>query len=792
MTHQIPWYVRRPALLVEEAAELRAAYPEFHRCELTSKLGTMSFHGELVLRSQKGTRRQHLLLSYPLDFGYTPPMVVPLEQSGDVCNPGDENVKLDVKWFTFRHQMADGALCLYQRDTSHQRISGVDALRRAERWLHEFETGTLSKELDTLGAELEEHYRRHGCIIAGPTILDGAADARGRIAAIQVGSGDRLKYVLTHAESGTEILNEKDVLEQFVGGWCGTEPDTLWSMDWDRLSELAKNEPQHFWTGEYITVDREPPILRDVEDVAKLIYAGEADPLQALQDAYSRALLADAGLILAVRSPARLRDGHDWLFLRLRLRAKAVERVEAPGMGGFTGVILDPTSTREDILRRAEIGVLTLEDFRRAPLQMRNAGRVPQDVSSLTVAMFGVGALGSVAADLFGKSGLGKVALCDPQLLRAGNALRHIGGLGDVAEKKVHIVAGAIRAHNPYCETPLADCSALTLDPNTLKSTTCIVSTIANDATELAVNERAVDVGATIYFLRAQRAGVVGRLIRVRPHIDACFECVQWHLQDGFTHLVIPAGPGETVAHECGEPVLAASAADLTAVAAVGVRRILDDISSPADTNHWLWTTVGVPDVPALAAPMAEVRGTLPIHPSCQTCPLPAITEIHLVPEARARISQLARDKFPNETGGILIGETRGDVLHVHLASDSGPKASESPSGFERDGHYCQAILEGAIADSNGAWTYVGEWHSHPKHEAFPSHTDVSSLAEISADANFNTPTPAMLIVGLESENASPVIHGSIYPSQRRGFVVPVTGEPIAAGHDPIPQSSTV
>lgn len=78
------------------------------------------------------------------------------------------------------------------------------------------------------------------------------------------------------------------------------------------------------------------------------------------------------------------------------------------------------------------------------------------------------------------------------------------------------------------------------------------------------------------------------------------------------------------------------------------------------------------------------------------------------------------------------------------------------------------------MTSSDGAVTYVGEWHSHPQHGAMPSHTDVTSLAEISTDQNFNTPAPVMLIVALETAEGSPILHGSVYPAHRRGFVVPV------------------
>ena len=773
MVETTPWFVRRPGLLAVELSELRAAYPEFAPCSMTETIGRIVFHGEIVVRSHKGHRKQQLILIYGDDYDYSPPTVIPLD-AAEMTEPHEASAISAISWFSFRHQMADGSLCLFQRDSSAVRITGVDALRRAERWLHEFETERLSPELDTVGAELEEHYRRHGLVIAGPAILNGATAARGKLAAVQLGDEDHLRYVITHAESDGHALTENDTLARFLQMWSGEDCTAIWGADLARISELARESPLRFWSGEYVKLEREPPIVRSVETLAAILYPHDADPVATLASNYSHSIAADSGLILALRYPSRS-DGDEWLFLRLHLRPKAVERVEAPGMPGVSAIIIDTTSTRDDLLRRGEIGVLPLEDFRRSALTVRNTGRVPYDVAKLSVAMFGAGALGSVAADLLGKCGLGKVALCDPQILRAGNALRHIGGLHQIGENKVDIVARSILTHNAHCETPVLSGSALTLKSEVLRETTCIVSTIANDSTELAVNERVIDAGATAYFLRAQRAGNVGRLFRVRRGSDACFECVLRHYDAEFRYLVVPPEEGATVAHECGSPVLAASAADLAAIAAIGVRRILDDMTSPGPTNHWLWTISGTQNVGGLDKPLAEVRATLSPHSDCQTCAPSPVVRIVLEDGARESMVAMVRASFPSETGGILIGHFRGDVVHVVAVSDSGPAASESPDGFIRDGQHCQAFLERWIRESHGALTYVGEWHSHPKHRAFPSYTDVASLASISADPNFNTPAPVMLIVGLETPDGTPVTNGSVYPARGRGFIVPVT-----------------
>jgi integrative and conjugative element protein (TIGR02256 family) len=761
MAKPTPWFVRRPALLALEVQLLARDYPEFERVS-DGETGLLRFVGELTIRSQNGSRRQKLLLAYPDDYDYSPPIVIPLVVDAD----GKEQTET----LNFRHQMPRGDLCLFERDVMHAQVRGVDALRRAERWLHEHATGTLSPDLDTLGAELEEHYFGQGWMIAGPTVLDGATADRGKLLALAlpIASGSQ-RYVLTHAVSDGRVLTDRELLEPLIKRWGGPEKE-YWASGVDDLEQLAKDHPEHFWSGEFRTLGEEPPICHSTEKLVAFLYAGEPDPMEAFLKAHGTALRSNAGIIFALRYPAR-GGGFGWLFLRVKLREKDLERVAVEGFEA-KGILLDFQSPREDVLARAQIGVLPLEDLRRPSLQLRNRGRVSDDVIDLQIVLAGTGALGSVVADLLAKSGVGKLDLFDTQSLRSGNVLRHVAGLSWLGVPKVFAVADSIAQHNPHCETLVSTGSILAATPEVLARAACVVSTIANDAPELALNERCVDAGATLYILSAQRGGTIGSLLRVRPYVDACFECLQRHLGEGYTHLHVPPTTGETVGHECGSPVLAASAPDLAAVAAIGARRILDDLATPGETNHWIWTTAGVDDVLGLERPMSEVRTALPPHPSCQTCAPRPIARIVLDDAARERMVRLARDKFPNETGGILLGTRKGDIVRITAVSDSGPDAEESPSGFLRDGAHSQRVLDGARDASQGAVVYVGEWHSHPKHEASPSVTDVEALTDIAQDAAFNTPWPVMLIVGLAEQDAAAVLHASAFPERQRGYAI--------------------
>lgn len=784
----LPWYVRRPHLWQAERSAMAGAYPEFRPCSYTDQLGGIVLHGEVSIRTSREQRKQQLLLRYGDDYPHYAPQVIPLLGDAGIVEPHSVG-PLPIKWFSFRHQMADGSLCGFARQSRAARVSGVDALRRAEAWLRDQALGSLSKALDSDGAELEEHYAIQGQIVAGPAVLEAELPPRARLIAVSV-SDQRPSFVLTHAETASGWATDRDLLEPFLAQWAAARiPAGFWDKEPTALVTDARSKSSPVWQGMCVTLEQEPPIIRSVETLASLLYPNMADSMATLAHDYGDVLRRDTGLVVAFRFPSRNDSGHDWFFVRLKLREMSQQAAAPDGVMGF---IIDTSTDRERIAKAAEIGALRLQDFRRTKLQMRNRGRVSAEAHTFSLILLGAGALGSAVADLLGKAGIGEILVCDPQCLDAGNALRHTAGLFQVGVSKALIVAHGIFSHNPYCRVSSTGASALSSSGPRLADATAAISTIATDDTDLAVNDLATATGATMYYLRAQRSGTVGRLTRCRPGADACFECLQWHYADAYGHLIVPPSEGEVLTHECGAPVLAASAADLMAVAAIGARRILDDLSMPGAVNHWLWTTTGVSGHGRLDLPMASLAETLSPHPSCTTCRPCPVEGVIVVRSVIDQMTQHARSRFPNETGGILVGRRQDQNLLVLAATDSGPNALESPERFRRDGPYSQIRLEQLMRLHGEGTTYLGEWHSHPNLAALPSPTDVAALTEISVDPDYRTDSPLMLIVALAAPEAGPTIGASIYLAGRTGYRVPltvVTGD-ISGSSSPIGGSS--
>lgn len=105
-------------------------------------------------------------------------------------------------------------------------------------------------------------------------------------------------------------------------------------------------------------------------------------------------------------------------------------------------------------------------------------------------------------------------------------------------------------------------------------------------------------------------------------------------------------------------------------------------------------------------------------------------------------------EKFKfKETGGILIGykDKIGNHVITH-ATGPGPKAYHGITYFEADNKYCQNILNKIFDLTEGALTFLGDWHTHPWGALKLSSRDIKTFKELAIDKRFGTPEPIMVI----------------------------------------------
>jgi len=110
------------------------------------------------------------------------------------------------------------------------------------------------------------------------------------------------------------------------------------------------------------------------------------------------------------------------------------------------------------------------------------------------------------------------------------------------------------------------------------------------------------------------------------------------------------------------------------------------------------------------------------------------------------QMHETARRAYPDETGGILIGESVGNrVVVVSDATEAPPDSKSTHSTFQRG---TEGLVERLAADWGSGLYYVGEWHAHPGALPNPSCTDRRSLKATSRDASLRCPSPILVIVG--------------------------------------------
>ncbi len=110
-----------------------------------------------------------------------------------------------------------------------------------------------------------------------------------------------------------------------------------------------------------------------------------------------------------------------------------------------------------------------------------------------------------------------------------------------------------------------------------------------------------------------------------------------------------------------------------------------------------------------------------------------------------------SNQKFPKETGGILLGNFDGKCFYIEKAIGPGLDAEHSLFGFKRNGNFAQAQMDSCIKESSGLVDYIGEWHSHPENIG-PSKTDYNSIRWVANNPKYFISIP---ILGICQKNGS-------------------------------------
>ncbi len=100
------------------------------------------------------------------------------------------------------------------------------------------------------------------------------------------------------------------------------------------------------------------------------------------------------------------------------------------------------------------------------------------------------------------------------------------------------------------------------------------------------------------------------------------------------------------------------------------------------------------------------------------------------------------------ESGGLILGywASPTDCVVTHLTTP-GPKAIRASARFVPDPEHDEQLVERLWRATDGASTYLGDWHSHPVSDGSLSGKDRRTLGRIAGDPEAFAPNPIMAVL---------------------------------------------
>lgn len=262
-------------------------------------------------------------------------------------------------------------------------------------------------------------------------------------------------------------------------------------------------------------------------------------------------------------------------------------------------------------------------------------------ISSMTVAVLGVGALGSQIASLLARTGVGHFLLVDDDIVTAGNRVRHELDLADVGRFKTAALASRLRRINPWCEITEQRQRLGGLNGQALGAIQVADDQLGAQLTDadLIVNASADSTAGShcAKLARAAEATVLhawvgpgawgGRVLIQRDGREpaGCPECLARWQESGEVEVPpLPEDPDpvEVLEAGCADPSFTGPGFELASAAASSARIAAQLLAEQAGAAYppidFDLLTLGFRDE-ALARPVSY-KSRLPIHPECSIC----------------------------------------------------------------------------------------------------------------------------------------------------------------------------
>ena len=392
-----------------------------------------------------------MILQYPAAAPFEKPIVFPLQSLPEVDPAGRFKGKPALAFFDHRHQMPDGQLCLFQREMripGGDIVTGVQCLARAEQWFLGHHTGHWPP--DSADSELAAHFACPADVLIGESFFREDIEGQGRFYMVpdlrRAIDSDNDKLTDIHPLIMTMLTRENGLIQVYdaradvsnIFPWIKAEAwDPSKIAELDNETESAQAALRGYWW----SLPAEPKPFRDGAGFLAALApaASNGDVWSLVSTALKGELTVGTRHFLALKYPSR-HGGPAWLILMMIRK----QRKGTP--------LLQTEHQKRSAFEKCPMYCFRAHSVRPAELRLRNTGVVTEQVSQKTVALIGLGALGSEVAELLAKAGVGAFRLCDSDRLATGNVLRHVGGLNEFGASKTRVVASRLFEINPYLE----------------------------------------------------------------------------------------------------------------------------------------------------------------------------------------------------------------------------------------------------------------------------------------------------------------------------------------------------
>lgn len=149
-----------------------------------------------------------------------------------------------------------------------------------------------------------------------------------------------------------------------------------------------------------------------------------------------------------------------------------------------------------------------------------------------TVAIIGLGSLGSQTAVLLANSMVGNFTLIDPDKLESHNIVRHACDLRDVDRLKVDAVADLIRFRNPKASVDAIPDRAGNAQDALSLADIVIVAGLGSEIAQQQLGQMLRKMGLPVLFGGLYDKGIAGEILFVSPNDGPCYSCFSSTLRD--------------------------------------------------------------------------------------------------------------------------------------------------------------------------------------------------------------------------------------------------------------------